>query len=67
MIQWYLTVKNLIRALTHKAFDALELYKQGGKEVTGTINGYMKSAYEQLQDLWKENFADEVMAQVKGS
>jgi uncharacterized protein (TIGR02391 family) len=59
MIQWYLSVKNLIKALNQKAIDALELYQQGGKEASKAINGYMKTDYEQLWDLWQQKFPDE--------
>ena len=59
MIQWFLSVKNLIRALEAKARDALPLYEEGGKDACAAINGYMKSDYEQLWDLWRQRFPDE--------
>lgn len=59
MIQWYLSVKNLIRSLGQKASDALPLYKQGGKDASKAINEYMKSDYEQLLDLWCQKFSEE--------
>ncbi len=59
MIQWYLSVKNLIRSLGQKASDALPLYKQGGEDTSKAINGYMKSDYDQLLDLWCQKFPKE--------
>lgn len=59
MIQWYLSVKNLIRSLNAKAKDALPLYEQGGKDASAAINGYMKNDYEQLWDIWEQRFPDE--------
>lgn len=59
MIHWYLSVKNVMRAIEQKARDALPLYEEGGKEAVSAINGYMKADYEQLWDLWRQKFPDE--------
>lgn len=59
MISWYLSVKNLLRALEIKAKDALPLYKQGGEEAVKAIKEYMKTDYQQLWDLWRGKFPDE--------
>lgn len=39
MIDWYLSVKLLIRALDQKARDALALHETQGKEATAAVNG----------------------------
>ena len=59
MINWYLSVKNVMRAIEQKARDAIPLYEQGGKEASAAINSYMSSDYEQLWDLWRQRFPDE--------
>jgi len=52
MVNWYLSVRNVMRAIEGKARDAIPLYEEGGKEASSAINGYMSSDYEQLWDLW---------------
>ncbi len=59
MIKWYLSVKNLLRALEVKAKDALPLYEQGGEEAVKAVKEYMKTDYQQLWDLWREKFPKE--------
>lgn len=59
MIEWYLSVRNVLRALEQKARDALDLYEQQSKDATAAINGYMKTDYEQLWDVWSSRFPDE--------
>jgi len=59
MIQWYLMVKNLLRAMEQKARDALSLYEEQGKDAAAAINGYMKTDYQQLWDHWRTKFPDE--------
>ena len=59
MIHWYLSVKNVMRAIEQKARDALPLYEEGGKEAAAAINKYISADYEQLWDLWSQNFPDE--------
>jgi len=59
MIQWYLSVKNLIRSLEEKSRDALPLYEEGGKAASAAINSYMRSDYEQLWDIWEQKFPNE--------
>lgn len=59
MIQWYLSIKNIIRAIEQKSRDALDLYMQSGKSTSTTINGYLRTDYEQLWDLWRQKFPEE--------
>jgi uncharacterized protein (TIGR02391 family) len=59
MVEWYLSVRNLLRALEQKARDALELYEEQGKDAAAAINGYMKTDYEQLWDIWSSRFPKE--------
>lgn len=59
MIDWYLLVKNLLRALDQKARDALSLYEEQDKDATSAINGYMNTDYEQLWDHWRKRYPDE--------
>jgi uncharacterized protein (TIGR02391 family) len=61
MIHWYLSVKNVMRAIEQKARDALPLYEQGGKEASAAINGYVSADYQQLWDLWRQQFPDETL------
>ena len=58
MVNWYLSVRNVMRAIEGKARDAIPLYEEGGKEASSAINGYMSSDYEQLWDLWSQQFPD---------
>lgn len=59
MIHWYLRVKGLVKALEQKARDALPLYEAGGKEASAATNSYMNTDYEQLWDLWQQQFPGE--------
>jgi uncharacterized protein (TIGR02391 family) len=59
VIEWYLAVRNLLRTIEQKARDALELYEGQGKDATAAINGYMKSDYQRLWDVWSSRFPDE--------
>lgn len=59
MIHWFLSVKNIMRAIEQKARDALPLYEQGGKEASKAINEYMSADYEQLKDLWNQKYPEE--------
>lgn len=59
MVRWYLSVKNILRAIEQKAGDALPIYEQGGKEACAAINNYMSSDYERLWDLWRQQFPEE--------
>lgn len=59
MVRWYLSVKNILRAIEQKAGDALPIYEQGGKEACAAINNYMSSDYERLWDLWSQQFPEE--------
>lgn len=66
MIEWYLSIRNLIRALEQKARDALELYGSQGKDATAPINGYMNADYQQLWDRWRSRFPDENLGNLGG-
>lgn len=59
MIEWYLSVRNLLRAIDQKARDALSLYQEQGKDAAAAINGYMNSDYEQLWDHWRRRYPEE--------
>jgi len=59
MIDWYLSVKNLMRAIEQKTRDALPLYESDGEDAAAAVKGYIASDYEQLWDLWRQQFPDE--------
>lgn len=59
MIEWYLSVRNLMRAIDEKARDALSLFEGHGKGATTAINSYIKTDYEQLWDYWRQRYPDE--------
>lgn len=59
MIEWYLTVRNLLRAIEQKARDALALYESQGEGAAVTINGYIKVNYERLCKHWQGRYPDE--------
>ncbi len=59
MIQWYLSIKNLLRSIEQKALDAIPLYQSGGKEASSSLNKYISTDYEQLWDVWKQKYPDE--------
>jgi uncharacterized protein (TIGR02391 family) len=59
MIEWYLSVKILLRAIERKARDGLALYGQQDEEATAAIKGYLKTDYEQLQEHWRRRYPDE--------
>lgn len=59
MIEWYLSVQNLLRALDQKARDALSLYEEQGKDAAAAIHSYMKSDYEHLLDYWQRRYPEE--------
>jgi len=56
MIQWYVTLRRLLRDIEKKSRDALELYQEGGKEKSGAVNDYLKSDYQKLLELWHQEF-----------
>jgi uncharacterized protein (TIGR02391 family) len=58
MISWYLAVRQLTGNMQRKSFDALELYKSGGKDSAKVINGYLDSDYDALWKLWKEKWPE---------
>lgn len=59
MIPWYLAVKKILRSIEEKAKDALELFRNGGKEATLTVNRYIRNDYESLLELWQRQYPDE--------
>ena len=59
VIDWFLSVKNMLGALDQKARDAFTLHAAQGKEATAAINGYMKADYHQLWDRWRQRFPNE--------
>lgn len=59
MIEWYLSVRNLLRAIQQKARDALALYEDQGEQATQAIKGYLKSDYQQLWDRWNQRYPKE--------
>ena len=60
MIEWYLSVRRLLRDIEQKSRDALTQYKQGGKEASAQVNAYLKSDYEKLKTLWAQQFSNGV-------
>lgn len=59
MIEWYLMVRNILRAIEQKARDAAALHEEQGKDATTALNGYMKTDYQQLWDHWRRRFPEE--------
>ena len=57
MIQWYVSVRRLLRDIEQKSRDALLLYEQGGKEAADPVNAYLKSDYKKLKELWSQQFS----------
>jgi uncharacterized protein (TIGR02391 family) len=64
MIDWYLSVKNLLRSIDQKARDALLLCEKQGKQATAPINGYMKVDYEQLCGRWHHRYPKEDLGDI---
>ena len=60
MIDWYLSVRRLLRDIEQKSRDALAQYKQGGKDASAQVNAYIKSDYEKLKTLWAQQFPNGV-------
>lgn len=52
MLEWYLEVNTLIRALRQKAIDAQRLLASGDTSGAKLVNGYLKSDYQMLRKLW---------------
>jgi len=57
MIQWYVSVRRLLRDIEQKARDALQLYEKGGKEAAAPVNAYLRSDYKKLEELWGQRFS----------
>ncbi len=57
MITWYVAVRRLLRDIESKSRDALALYQQGGREASAAVNGYLKSDYKKLEELWGRQFS----------
>ncbi len=60
MIDWYLSVRRLLRDIEQKSRDALAQYKQGGKEASAQVNSYLKSDFKKLETLWAQQFSSGV-------
>ena len=56
MINWYVAVRRLLRDIEKKSRDALTQYESGGKEASAAVNEYLKSDYQKLSELWREQF-----------
>jgi len=59
MLEWYLSIRKLIRSLNSKALDALEAYEADGEVASSPIKKYMESDFDQLLSLWQLRFPDE--------
>jgi uncharacterized protein (TIGR02391 family) len=60
MIEWYLSVRKLLRDIEQKSRDALGQYEQGGSQASAQVNTYLKSDYEKLTTLWAQHFTNGV-------
>jgi uncharacterized protein (TIGR02391 family) len=60
MIDWYVSVRRLLRDIEQKSRDALAQYRQGGKEASAQVNSYLKSDFKKLETLWAQQFPDGV-------
>ena len=60
MLQWYIEFRRALRDIALKSMDALTRYEQGGKEAAQSINDYLRADYRQLQELWSQQFADDL-------
>lgn len=58
MIQWYVQVRRLLRDIERKSQDALALHRSGRKEAAASVNAYLKSDYQKLEELWTGHFTD---------
>jgi uncharacterized protein (TIGR02391 family) len=56
MVNWYVSVRRLIREIEKKSRDALSLYRNGGKEASAAVNAYLKSDLDRLSELWAQQF-----------
>lgn len=52
MLEWYLEVNALFRAMHQKAIDAQGLLAGDDKVGAKLINGYLKADYQLLRKLW---------------
>ncbi len=59
MIEWYLSTKNLVRAIERKAKDVLLFYEKGDCQSVASIKEYLKMDYQQLWDHWRRRYPDE--------
>jgi uncharacterized protein (TIGR02391 family) len=57
MIEWYVSLRRLLRDIEKKSRDALEFSAQGKKEAFVAVNGYLLSDYEKLVELWRQRFS----------
>jgi uncharacterized protein (TIGR02391 family) len=54
MLEWYLQVNALFRAMREKCIDAHGLLTKGDKTGAKLVNGYLKSDYQVLRKIWTE-------------
>lgn len=59
ILDWYMSVRRLIRSLNSKALDALLAYKEDGEVASNPIKKYIITDYDQLVLLWHQKFPDE--------
>lgn len=60
MIKWYLEVRKLIRTIATKSRDALVALEAEDEEASRPIKEYLRSDYQQLQNVWNEQFEGHV-------
>jgi len=56
MIDWYLKVINLLREIRKKSLDASSSLENGDEASAKMINGYLKTDYSNLHNMWIEHF-----------
>lgn len=59
MLDWYMSVRRLIRSINSKALDALLAYKEDGEVASNPIKKYIQTDYDQLVSLWHQIFPEE--------
>ena len=58
MIKWYVSVRRLLRDIEKKSRDALTQHEKGETDGARSTNQYLKSDYQKLSTLWREQFPD---------
>lgn len=54
MLEWYLKVNAVFRAMRQKAIDAQGLLADDDKAGAKLVNGYLKTDYQSLRKLWTD-------------